>query len=153
MTTRGHQNLDSLTPQLGKVCSPCFRRVTNNCKKHFQVSLAAIALREDRHLRLYYDNAYQRRMLLDDALCGLPLVIPGEQVVIPDLHEVPEEMQPHFAVALGMRSYAGVPIFLDEHLVGSLSLADSQPRNFVDDEISYLKKLADWTGDLLKLHL
>lgn len=153
MTTRGKKHLDDLTPQLGQLCSPCFNRVTHYCKKQFQVPIAAIGLREGRHVRLHFSHQNQQRLLLDDALCGLPLAIPGEQIMIQDLQTVPEEMQPHLAVALGVRSYAGVPIFLNQQLVGSLSLADHYPRSFSPSEIQRLKGMADWVGHLMELHL
>ena len=153
MTTRGKRHLDEITPQLGQLCSPCFRRVALNCKKQFHVPIAAIGLREGRHVRLFFSRQGHQRLLVDDALCGLPLAIPAEQVFIEDLQQVPEELQPHLAIALGVRSYVGVPIFVQQHLVGSLSLADNQPRSFSSDEIQRLKNLANWTGHLMELHL
>jgi len=153
MTTRGKRHLDEITPQLGQLCSPCFRRVTLNCKRQFHVPIAAIGLREGRHVRLFFSREGHQRLLVDDALCGLPLAIPAEQIFIEDLQQVPEELQPHLAIALGVRSYVGVPIFVQQHLVGSLSLADNHPRSFSPDEIRRLKDLAHWTGHLMELHL
>ncbi|SFC00836.1 GAF domain-containing protein [Marinospirillum celere] len=153
MTTRGKKHLDEMMPQLGQICSQGFRRVAHYCRKQFQVPVAAIGMREGRHVRLYFSQDGQQRLLVDDALCGLPLVIPGEQIFIRDLELVPEEMQPHLALALGVRSYVGVPIFLRQQLVGSLNLADHQPRDFSSKEIARLKELAKWTGNLMELHL
>ncbi len=153
MTASNNPRLDRLIPQIGDLCLPCFQRVTLSCQRKFQVPLAVIGLRENRHLRLYYSSAMQQRMLLDDALCGLPLAIPGEQILIEDLETMPEDMKPHLALALGLRSYAGVPIFLRGELTGSLSLADHRPRQFIAREIKQLKDLANWTGKLLELYL
>ncbi|MDR9467493.1 GAF domain-containing protein [Marinospirillum sp.] len=153
MATRGKKHLDEITPQLGQLCSPCFRRVALNCKRQFHVPIAAIGLREGRHVRLYFSREGHQRLLVDDAVCGLPLAVPAEQISIEDLHQVPEELQPHLAIALGVRSYVGVPIFLRQHLVGSLSLADNHPRSFSTREIQRLKQLAHWTGHLMELHL
>lgn len=153
MATRGKKHLDEITPQLGQLCSPCFRRVALSCKKQFHVPIAAIGLREGRHVRLFFSREGHQRLLVDDALCGLPLTIPAEQILIEDLHQVPQELQPHLAIALGVRSYIGVPIFLHHNLVGSLSLADHHPRVFTDREIQRLKELAHWTGNLMELHV
>lgn len=153
MATRGSHPLDDLMPQLSQYCAPCFRRVVQHCKKQFLVPLAVIGLREDRHVRLFYSNHSHQRLLVDDSLCGLPLAIPAEQVTIEDLEDVPEELQPHFAIALGIRSYVGVPIFVRQQLLGSLSLADQRPRRFSSSEIQSLKELATWTGHLIEIHL
>jgi len=153
MATRGQQQLDEIMPQLGQLCSPCFRRVALHCKKQFLVPLAVIGLREGRHIRLFFPSQGHQRLLVDDSLCGLPLAIPAEQVRIEDLQKVPEELQPHLAIALGLRSYVGVPIFVRQQLMGSLSLADQHPRRFSHQDIDHLKKLAHWTGHLIEMHL
>lgn len=153
MKSQRRLNIDYLTPYLGEVCAPSFRRVALNCKRLFNVPVAAVGLREDRHIRLFFSGESQQRLLLDDALCGLPLAIPADQIVIPDLQQLPEELQPHLALALGVRSYAGVPVFAGRQLLGSLSIADHQPRHFDGREVQRLKDLAVWTGALLDLHL
>lgn len=145
--------IDSLTPQLGQVCAPSFSRVVLNCQRIFNVPVAAIGLREHRHLRLYFAGGSQQRLLMDDALCGLPLTIPAEQIQIQDLQQVPEDLQPPLALALGVRSYVGVPIFVGKQLLGSLNIADHQPRHFEAREVQRLRDLAVWTGALLELHL
>lgn len=145
--------IDSLTPHLGQLCAPSFRRVALNCQRIFNVPVAAIGLREHRYLRLYYAGESQQRLLMDDALCGLPLTIPAQQIQIQDLQEVPEDLQPPLAQALGVRSYVGVPIFVGKQLLGSLNIADHQPRCFDPAEVQRLRDLAVWTGSLLELHL
>lgn len=145
--------IDSLTPHLGRLCAPSFCRVALNCQRIFHVPVAAIGLREDRHLKLYFASGNQQRLLMDDALCSLPLTVPANQIQIHDLEQVPEDLQPPLALALGVRSYVGVPIFVGKQLLGSLNIADHQPRHFEAGEVQRLRDLAVWTGALLELHL
>ena len=153
MSFQPKYNLDSLTPHLGRLCAHDFQSMASKCRRIFSVPVAAVGLREGNHVRLYYAEAGMHRLLIDDALCALPLTVPGEQIVVSDLYQVDEELLPPLALALGMRSYAGVPIFAAQQLVGSLSLADRQPRIFSHFEIQRLQALAANTGALLEQYL
>lgn len=146
-------NLDNLTPHLGRLCAPHFQSIATNCRRTFSVPVAAVGMREGQHIRLFYAEEGTQRLLVDDALCALPLCVPGEQIVINDLYEVDEELLPPLALALGMRSYVGVPIYAAGQLVGSLSLADRQPRIFSHFEIQRLQAMAAKTGALLEQYL
>lgn len=146
-------HLDQLTPRLGEACAPSFERMVLNCKRTFRVPHAAIGLREGRYIQLYFPDSNRQRLLLDDAVCALPLVIPGDQVTIDDLDLLPEDFQPLWSMALGVRSYAGVPIFVRRQLLGSLSIADYQPRHFGQAEVVQLRNMAISLGALLDLHL
>jgi len=146
-------NLDNLTPHLGRLCAPDFHNTASECKRIFSVPVAAVGLREGRHVRLFYSGEVNQKLLIDDALCALPLCVPGEQILINDLHKVDEALLPPLALALGMRSYAGVPVYAAQQLVGSLSLADCHPRLFSHFEIQRLHQLAEKTGILLEQYL
>jgi len=146
-------NLDNLTPHLGRLCAPNFHTTASECRHRFNVPVAAVGLREGRHIRLFHSGELTQKLLIDDALCALPLCVPGEQLVVHDLHEVDEVLLPPLALALGVRSYLGVPIFAAQQLVGSLSLADRQPRVFSHFEIQRLQMMAAKTGALLEQYL
>lgn len=146
-------HLDQVAPRLGKVWASSFQCVALNCKRIFNVPHAVVGLREGRYIHLYFPDSNQQRLLLDDAVCALPLIIPGNQVTIDDLNLLPEDFQPLWSMALGVRSYAGVPIFVRRQLLGSLSIADYQPRNFNRAEVTQLRNLAISVGTLLDLHL
>lgn len=146
-------NLDSLTPHLGRLCAPTFHGVASECMHVFSVPVAAVGLREGRHVRLFYSGEASQKLLIDDALCALPLSVPGDQILINDLHQIDEALLPPLALALGMRSYAGVPIFAAEQLVGSLSLADREPRLFSHFEVQRLQAMAAKMSALLEQYL
>ncbi len=153
MTTSGKQQLDEKMPQIGESCLTYFSQVNVHCKKEFHVPFAAVGLREGRHLHLYFAQGQQQRLLVEDSICGLPLSIPGEQIIINDLHSLPEEFQPQLAAALGIRSYIGIPLFVQQELVGSLNLADLRPRQFLQPEVQKLKHRAQWLSHLVDLYL
>lgn len=146
-------DLDRLTPHLGRLCAANFHTIATECRQFFSVSVAAVGLREGRHVQLFFAEKRIQRLLIDDALCALPLAVPCEQLVVNDLQAVDEALLPPLALALGLRSYAGVPIYAAEQLVGSLSLADNQPRLFSHYEIQYLQAMAVKTGVLLEQYL
>ncbi|GLR64230.1 GAF domain-containing protein [Marinospirillum insulare] len=146
-------NLDDLTPHLGRLCAPNFHNTASECRQIFSVPVAAVGLREGRHVRLFYSGEASQKLLIDDALCALPLCVPGEQILVSDLNEVDEALLPPLALALGMRSYAGVPIFAARQLVGSLSLADRKPRLFSHFEIQNLQIMAAKMGALMEQYL
>lgn len=146
-------NLDSLTPHLGRLCAANFYSKAAKCRDIFSVPVAVVGLREGRHIRLFFADEGTQRLLVDDALCGLPLTVPGDQFLVPDLDKIDEELLPPLALALGMRSYLGVPIFAGQQLVGSLSLADRDPRLFSHFEIQRLQAMAAETGALLEQYL
>src|SRR5690554_1057026 len=146
-------NLDNLTPHLGRLCAPNFHTTASECQRTFSVPVAAVGLREGRHIRLFYSGEASQKLLIDDALCALPLCVPGEQILVRDLHEIDEALLPPLALALGMRSYVGVPIFAAQQLVGSLSLTDRQPRVFSHFEVQRLQAMAAKTGALLEQYL
>lgn len=146
-------NLDSLTPHLGRLCAASFYRKAAKSQQIFSVPVAVVGLREGRHIRLFYANKSTQRLLIDDALCALPLTVPGQQFLVPDLKKVEEGLLPPLALALGMRSYLGVPIFVNQQLVGSFSLADKEARLFSRFEIQRLQVVAAETGALLEHYL
>lgn len=142
-----------LTPQLAAICASSLSKVAQQCQKEMESDLAAVGVREGQHLHLFYPFAREQRLLLEDALCGFPLLIPGEHIIIQDLQLLPQDMQPDFASALGLRSYLGVPLYLLNQRVGSLSVAYATPHQFTPAHRELLQHHADWVSELLQLYL
>jgi GAF domain-containing protein len=54
---------------------------------------------------------------------------------------------------LGVIAYAGIPLITVEgHAVGTLCVADIVPRDWTDDRLAILARLADITMDEIRLH-
>jgi PAS domain S-box-containing protein len=71
------------------------------------------------------------------------VVISREPLIIPDMREDPS-WQDHPAVAeIGIRSYAGVPIFSpDRHVLGAFSVMDRKAREWMESDLRVLDDLA-----------
>jgi GAF domain-containing protein len=54
---------------------------------------------------------------------------------------------------LGVAAYAGIPLVtLDGHVVGTLCVIDFVPRDWTDDQLAILSRLADIMMDEVRLH-
>jgi GAF domain-containing protein len=54
---------------------------------------------------------------------------------------------------LGVAAYAGIPLVTpDGHVVGTLCVIDFVPRDWTDDQLAILSRLADITMDEIRLH-
>jgi diguanylate cyclase (GGDEF)-like protein len=85
------------------------------------------------------------RLLLDDA----------KPIVVPDATKDERfKDNPHVTADLGVRFYAGMPLRTDGgHVVGSLCIVDTKPREFGEQQAEVLKDLADMTMDELELRM
>ncbi len=89
----------------------------------------------------------------DISICSR-VVFEDEAVIIPDLQRHPElRHMPYVVGEPRIRSYAGAPVAIEPGLpVGAFCLLDTRPRDFSDEEIRNLLRLAEVASGLLRLH-
>lgn len=95
-----------------------------------------------------------QEMLLSNSLCQMA-VANRDSVIIPDLRADPDLYRHAWAVELGLRAYAGLPILTGEALFGTLVFLRRAPldKNFNTDDRAFMELLASWFGqNLLEEH-
>jgi GAF domain-containing protein len=94
-----------------------------------------------------------RETALSHSLCQY-VVAAGERVVITDASQDADVCDHPAVQELGMRSYAGAPIWSpDGHPVGALCVADFAPHRWPDRELDLLEDLAQITTRELALNV
>jgi len=75
----------------------------------------------------------------------------GRELLLPDaLHDERFADAPPLFSGLSVQAFAGVPLLLDDgRCIGSLSLIDTQPRNFTDDQLAMLHDLSHLALELI----
>jgi GAF domain-containing protein len=93
-----------------------------------------------------------RQTSLDYSICqhaiaaSRPLIV-GDTRAHPVLSATP-------AVAeLGVAAYAGIPLYVGGHAVGTLCVLDFVPREWTGDQLAMLSHLAEITMDEIRLHV
>ena len=74
-----------------------------------------------------------------------------EMLVIEDTHSDPVWRSVPTVESMGVRAYAGAPLQLDGHTIGSFCVIDNQPRQWSADELETLRQLAMSAGRELSL--
>lgn len=86
--------------------------------------------------------ASARETALSHSICKF-VVARGDRVVLPDLAADPELCDHPALLELGVRAYAGSPVWSpDGHAVGALCVADTAPRPWDDLQLALLDDLA-----------
>jgi PAS domain S-box-containing protein len=122
-----------------------FDRITRLAARVFGVPIAVINLIDAD--RLWSKSAHGMKpceMPREDSFCAHTVLDPAHMLIVRDASADPEFAQiPIVACVGGIRFYAGQPIFSgDGYAVGALGLADTQPRDFNEEEKRLLADLA-----------
>jgi PAS domain S-box-containing protein len=99
-----------------------------------QVLKASVGLPEPR--------ASARQTPLSPSLCQ-QLLVTQQPLVIPDTRRHPLTRDDEFLLAHGLAAYLGIPLIVAGQVLGSLCVADRQPRHWTADQIATLTDLAD----------
>jgi PAS domain S-box-containing protein len=86
--------------------------------------------------------ASARQMALSHSVCQHLLVTRGP-LVIPDTRRDPLTRGNEFILALGVAAYLAIPLIVSGQVLGSLCVADRQPRDWTADQVAALTDLAD----------
>ncbi len=85
--------------------------------------------------------ATTRETPLDMSFCRHTVHL-GEPLVIPDTREDPRVATMASVTEFGVLAYAGVPLFVDGHAIGTICVMDLRPRAWSPAEIAALRDLA-----------
>jgi hypothetical protein len=123
-----------------------YDRVVRLAQRLFDVPMVAISLLdEDRQWHKANLGLDYRETPRGEAFCNR-VVERSETVVIPDATQDAEFK--HYSAVLddpSIRFYAGQPLAApDGHVVGTLCIIDTKPRELAPTELSLLRDLADW---------
>lgn len=121
-----------------------FDRLTLLASRTFNVPIAAISLIDSN--RQWFKSAVgidASEMPRDVAFCSYP-VANGQSLVVADsTHDIRFARNPLVVGAPHVRFYAGVPLRTpDGYIIGTLCIADNQPRNFSSQDLAQLESLA-----------
>jgi PAS domain S-box-containing protein len=83
-----------------------------------------------------------RQTPLSSSLCQ-QLLVTRQPLVIPDTRRHPLARDNEFILAHGLAAYLGVPLIVAGQVLGSLCVADRQPRDWSADQVAALTDLAD----------
>ncbi len=124
-----------------------FDRLVRQAARVLEVPVALVSLtEEDRQLftgsvGLPAPWASARQMALSHSLCQHLLVTRGP-LVIPDTRRDRLARDNEFLLALGLAAYLGIPLIVSGQVLGSLCVADRQPRDWTADQVATLTDLA-----------
>ncbi len=124
-----------------------FDRLVRQAAHMLEVPIALVSLLdEDRQLvkasvGLPEPWASARQTPLSSSLCQ-QLLVTRQPLVIPDTRRDPRARDHEFILALGVAAYLGVPLMVSGQVLGSLCVADRQPRDWTADQVATLTELA-----------
>ena len=94
----------------------------------------------------------ERQTSLEYSICQYA-VAAGRPLVASDARRDPTLGSVLAVTELGVVAYAGVPLFIDGHPIGTLCVLDLRTRDWRPDEVGVLQRLADIATDEVRLHL
>ena len=126
-----------------------FERLTRISQKYFQVPVAVINLIDrDRQWALACQGLSGREMKRDISFCA-HAILQDEPLIVKDARQDARFFDnPLVTGEPFIRFYAGYPVRLpDGAVVGTLCLANSEPRDFSEDDIAIMKDIASIVED------
>jgi PAS domain S-box-containing protein len=125
-----------------------FDRLVRQTAHVLEVPVALVSLiEEDRQLfkasvGLSAPWASARQMALSQSLCQ-HLLVTRQPLVIPDTRRDRLARDNEFILSHGLAAYLSVPLIVSGQVLGSLCVADRQPRDWTADQVAALTDLAD----------
>jgi PAS domain S-box-containing protein len=124
-----------------------FDRLVRQAAGVLEVPVALVSLIDkDRQLfkasvGLPAPRASARQMALSHSLCQ-HLLVTRQPLVIPDTRRDRLARDNEFLLAHGLAAYLAIPLIVSGHVLGSLCVADRQPRDWTADQVATLTDLA-----------
>jgi GAF domain-containing protein len=133
-----------------------FHEASRKVAQAFNVPIALVSLAEDIHpaqpdpTDLSQENQATQEAPHEEPL-GAYVIAANEALVSEDVTEDPRFADDPRVLEKGIRFYAGVPLRTSAgHVVGSLCIVDTQPREFADRDRLRLQKMADELMDQIE---
>jgi len=124
-----------------------FDRLVRQAARVLEVPVALVSL-IDKDRQLFKGSvglpapwASARQMALSHSLCQ-HLLVTRQPLVIPDTRRDRLARDNEFLLALGLAAYLGIPLIVSGQVLGSLCVADRQPRDWTADQVATLTDLA-----------
>jgi GAF domain-containing protein len=130
-----------------------FDRVTRDACTTFDVPFALVTLvDEDRQWFKSHQGIELTETPRDMSVCA-HAILEDDVMQVSDLQEDDRFADnPMIAGSAGLRFYAGAPLVLsDGSRVGTLCIADRQPRTLDEDQVAVLRRMADVVRDELEV--
>ena len=132
-----------------------FERITRLLRRVIGVPMAGISIIDDRR---QWFKSFQGGDLTEtpreQAFCNHTIKAPDPLVVSDAMSDVRFKDLPLVTGAPHIGSYAGVPLTLADGIrVGTLCVLDTRPRVFTDEEIDFLKDLAETVATEMKARI
>jgi GAF domain-containing protein len=121
--------------------------LTRAAAERLHAPMAFMSVLDDRHA--FYASTYDESGIgldtilptaADESYCQF-VVATDEPLIVRDA-QTDERLRGHPAQGGPVRSYLGVPVHLDGHVLGSFCVLDVRPREWTDDELAELERLA-----------
>jgi len=124
-----------------------FDRLVRQAAGVLEVPIALVSL-IDKDRQLFKANvglpepwAAARQLPLSQSLCQ-QLLVTRQPLMIPDTRRDPRARDNEFILALGLAAYLAIPLIVSGQVLGSLCVADRQPRDWTADQVATLTELA-----------
>ena len=85
------------------------------------------------------------------ALCSRT-VVTGRPYIVPDATIHPVEAGNPLVTMAGLRAYAGYPVTIDGHVIGTACVLGDTPHHFTDHELTTMRQAADTMTTILEHH-
>jgi PAS domain S-box-containing protein len=124
-----------------------FDRLVRKAARLLEVPIALVSLLdEDRQVLkasvgLPGPWASARQTPRSSSLCQ-QLLVTGQPLVIPDTRRDPLARDNEFVLAHGLAAYLAIPLIVAGQVLGSLCVADRQPRHWTEEQVAALTELA-----------
>lgn len=93
--------------------------------------------------------ASSREMPLSHSYCQHALPSP-DPLIVPDAREHPKLRDSRAIAELGAIAYAGVPLVIDNYVLGTLCVIDHKRREWTTEEVALLREIADTVVEEIK---
>jgi predicted PurR-regulated permease PerM len=132
----------------GREPEEMFDAIKRETARVFNVPLAFVSLVQldaefwKMHRAIPREAEETSRLLQESAVCS-QLADGGSPVVVEDVSKVKQLAEDPFLLARGIQSYLAAPLATDEgHVIGSLCVLDTKPREFGERELRRLQSLS-----------
>lgn len=132
---------------------PQFDRIMALVARYFRVPFGSVTFVDDQRQWFKASVGFTHRTdPRRQSICALT-VDAGQPLVIPDLRADPRTAGLDSVRSRQLRSYAGVPLHVDGHTVGTLCVLDTCPRDFSAEDLEVLAQFAELAQSELRLRL
>lgn len=127
-----------------------FDRVTRLARDLFGVPMAYLNVIDDAILHTLTPTTptSPRQIPIEESFCAR-VVLQDEPITVTDTLADQRFSDLSTVLAIGIRAYAGAPVYVRGTRIGAVCVMDTQPRAFSNEDLVLLQDLATWAGRIL----